>query len=134
MAALVFDTDVVSCFLKPNDTRAPLYRPHLRGTVPIISFQTLAELLRWALERRWGADRRAALDEFLEQFGVQYSDRNLCQAWAEVRAASKAAGHAIDAGDAWQAATAITLGVPLLSHNRRHFAGVPGLQLISQAP
>jgi len=24
--------------------------------------------------------------------------------------------------------------VPLISHNRRHFAGVPGLKLISEAP
>jgi hypothetical protein len=78
MAAPIFDTDVVSCFLKPNDPRAPLYLPHLQSSVPIISFQTLAELLRWAIEHHWGAPRRAALDQFLQQFGIQFPDRALC--------------------------------------------------------
>jgi hypothetical protein len=42
--AVVVDTDVVS-FLYKHDTRADAYRPHLDGQMPIISFQTLAELV-----------------------------------------------------------------------------------------
>ena len=44
--AVVVDTDVVS-FLYKRDTRAALYRPHLDGQLPIISFMTLAELMKW---------------------------------------------------------------------------------------
>ncbi len=52
MDRVVVDTDVVS-FLFKRDTRAELYRPHLDGKEQIISFQTLAELLRWTLVRSW---------------------------------------------------------------------------------
>jgi predicted nucleic acid-binding protein len=134
MAALVVDTDVVSCLLRPRDSRAPLYRPHLRGVVAIISFQTLAELHRWALERNWGAARQAALARHLQQFAVQPWDPALCIKWAEVRVQCKRIGNPIDAADAWQAATALYLDLPLLTHNRRHYARVPGLQIISHAP
>jgi len=42
-------------------------------------------------------------------------------------------GMPIGVADAWIAATAIHLGVPLLTHNLRHFAGVKDLQVISYA-
>jgi hypothetical protein len=48
--AVVVDTDVVSYLFK-SDTRADLYRPHLDGHLPIISFMSLAELERWTLAR-----------------------------------------------------------------------------------
>ena len=54
--AVVVDTDVVSYLFK-SDTRASLYRPHLDGQLPIISFMSLAELERWTLARGWGARR-----------------------------------------------------------------------------
>ena len=43
-------------------------------------------------------------------------------------------GRAISRTDAWQAAVALHEGVPLISHNRRDFAHVSGLTLISEAP
>jgi len=58
--AVVVDTDVVS-FLYKRDTRADLYRPHLDGQLPIISFMTLAELEHWTVARDWGARRRQDL-------------------------------------------------------------------------
>jgi predicted nucleic acid-binding protein len=132
MAGVVLDTDVLS-FLFRNAPQAADYRPHLAGVLAVISFQTLAEVRRWPLERNWGASRRLALDQHLQQFVVQYANDELCSRWAAVRVQAKRAGYAIDAADAWQAATALYLGVPLLSHNRRHYAGVSGLTLISYA-
>lgn len=131
---IVVDTDVVSYLLKPQDTRAPLYWPELQNRLPVISFQTLAELLYWAAVRHWGASRRAQLDRHLQQFFVQPWDRALCEHWATVRLQGRQRGTPIDGADAWQAATALYLGAPLLTHNRRHFAGILGLQLISHAP
>jgi predicted nucleic acid-binding protein len=37
-------------------------------------------------------------------------------------------------GDAWIAATALEVGAPLVTHNRRHFEEVAGLVVISEAP
>jgi predicted nucleic acid-binding protein len=48
--------------------------------------------------------------------------------------AAQAAGRRIDCGDAWIAATALLYEVPLLTHNRRDYLGVPRLLLISHAP
>ncbi len=131
---IVVDTDVVSYLLKPNDSRAPLYWPELRNRLPIISFQTLAELLYWAAVRQWGTGRRARLDRHLQRFFVQPWDPTLCEYWAAARLQGRQRGTPLDSADAWQAATALYLGVPLLTHNRRHFDWVSGLQLVSHAP
>src|SRR4051812_25365857 len=133
MTGVVLDTDIIS-FIAKNHSSAAAYQADIVGQVPIISFQALAELLRWPLERKWGLTRRNIWEQELRQYVVQPSSWALRQTWADVRANCNSVGHSIDSADAWQAATAIYLGVPLISHNRRHFAGVPGLQLVSHAP
>jgi tRNA(fMet)-specific endonuclease VapC len=133
IASAVVDTDVVS-FLLRRDTRAELYRPHLTDRLLVISFMTLAELRRWALKYQWGQRRRAAFAAYLEQFTVDWPDEALSEQWAQVMAQAERAGRPISGADAWQAATALLSGVPLISHNRRDYAGVGGLTLISEAP
>jgi hypothetical protein len=34
----------------------------------------------------------------------------------------------------WIAACAVRYGIPLVTHNRRHFEGIPGLEMICEAP
>jgi tRNA(fMet)-specific endonuclease VapC len=46
----VADTDVLS-YLVRGDTRGEAFRPYLEGRRLAVSFQTVAELDRWALER-----------------------------------------------------------------------------------
>jgi tRNA(fMet)-specific endonuclease VapC len=133
MASVVVDTDVVSFVLK-RDSRGLLYRPYLNGRTLVVSFMTLAELERWAVKQGWGMARRTKLEEYLARCVVQHSTLPLCRAWAAVVTSSELAGYPIAVADAWQAATALLLGVPLVTHNRRHFVRVPGLQLISEAP
>jgi tRNA(fMet)-specific endonuclease VapC len=41
-------------------------------------------------------------------------------------------GRPISAADAWVAATALYLGVPLVTHNQNHFIGIDGLLIISE--
>jgi len=53
MSTIVVDTDVVS-FVFKNHPIATEYLPDLTDRIPIISFMTVAELDRWALEARWG--------------------------------------------------------------------------------
>lgn len=65
----VVDTDVLSFWLK-KDTRGSQYSEALAGRTLVISFQTVAELLRWAEEHEWGEPRRQNLDEQLRQFMV----------------------------------------------------------------
>ena len=132
MAVVVVDTDVVSFTFK-RDTRARPFRRHLLGNELVISFMSLAELDQWALRRRWGQATRERLERFLQSYAVHYADRMLCRLWAEVTDGARRRGRPIDVADAWHAATALNLGVPLLTHNAADYAGVAGLTLLTEA-
>lgn len=133
MTDFVLDTDVFS-FLFKGDTRARSYEPHLLGAAPNLSFMTVAELDRWAIVYRWGAARKLRLKHFARPFPVVYPDRRLCQIWASVTSEAQKHGRPLDCADAWIAATAITLGCPLVTHNAGDYVGVPSLTIISEAP
>lgn len=130
--AVIVDTDVASYFLK-EDSRTELYRPHIFGLPKIISFMTLAELRRWQLQNNWGARRIKQAREFLDDFSVVYADEKLCEIWAEIKSDSHKKGRPIDTGDAWIAAVALMFDVPLVTHNRKHFQNISGLQIISES-
>jgi predicted nucleic acid-binding protein len=131
MARAVLDTDVVSYLFK-RDTRARRYRRHLHGTEGILSFMTVAELEQWALRRRWGQRRREELAQLTERFPVHFADRLLCRLWAEVTNRARRNGRPIETADAWIAATALVLGLPLVTHNPGVFAGVDGLTVVAE--
>lgn len=92
---------------------------------------TVAELERWAIQYRWGEHRLQSLHLYLSRFTVVPSSPDLCRKWAEAMAAAQAVGRRIECADAWIAATALLYAVPLVTHNRNDYLGVPGLTLIS---
>ena len=127
------DTTVLSLILK-RDTRAAAYVPQLAGRIGVLSFITLAELYRWPEERDWGPRRRAELARMLERYEVAYPDKGLCRRWARMIAATRRAGRPLPFADSWIAATALSLGLPLVTHNPGDFRGIDGLLVISEAP
>jgi len=129
--AVVVDTDVVSYGLK-GDTRAELYQRHLQGRTLVMSFMTLAELYYWAERYRWGEARRADLEQRTRNYLIHGFSRLLCLEHAQVTTSAEAAGRPISCADAWIAATATHLGIPLVTHNGPHFEGVPGLTIICE--
>jgi tRNA(fMet)-specific endonuclease VapC len=131
MAAVVVDSDIVSFQFK-RDTRAALYQPHLAGKQWILSFQTVAELDGWALQRAWGAARRTKLERHLGKFVIVFAERLLCSWWAEATNRARRNGRPINAADAWIAATALAMDVPLVTNNPADYAGVDGLTIISE--
>ena len=132
MAYIVVDTDVVSYGFRQDSRFLDFYGPRLQGSVGVVSFMTLAELKFGALNRNWGAKRQANLVAYLHQNYVQYgvSDR-LCQLWAELTNHAKQQGRVLNSADAWVAATAVAVGAPLMTHNQRDFAFLPGMSLIT---
>lgn len=130
MTEVVVDTDVVS-FLFKNHPIGIHYGPELTGRVPLISFMTVAEVERWALQYRWGEQRLHWLRLYLKRFTVVPSSPDLCRMWAEVMVVTQAAGRRMECADAWIAATALTYGAPLVTHNRSDYLAVPLLKLIS---
>ena len=132
MTQIVVDTDVVS-FLFKNHPIGLRYDPELDGRVTLVSFMTVAEVERWAVQYRWGEHRLHWLHLYLKRFTVVPSSPDLCRKWAEVMDAAQAGGRRIECADAWIAGTALLYGVPLMTHNRNDYLGVPGLTLISHA-
>ena len=132
MGVRVVDTDVWS-YLYKGSVEAKLYEPHLFNNILVISFQTEAELLRGAIAANWGARRREHLESRMRKYVVEPSSHRLSLFWAEAMDSAKHNGRPIAAADAWIAATALHLGVPLISHNRNHFLGVDGLTVISES-
>jgi tRNA(fMet)-specific endonuclease VapC len=131
MPVRVIDTDVLS-FLFRGDSRAVSYAPHLFGHVLTIGFQTRAEMLRGAISANWGERRRLQLDQWLLKYAIVHSSDKLCQHWAEAIDSARRAGRPIAPADAWIAATALLLDVPLVTHNAGDYAGVAGLTIISE--
>jgi tRNA(fMet)-specific endonuclease VapC len=130
MNGAVVDTDVVSMLFKA-DTRATAYRSYFTGRLLGISFMTLAELDRWALERGWGASRKIELAQHLTHYTVLPVSRELCLKWADVSFAAKRKGRPIQTADAWIAASALHYQVPLITNNRSDYTAVDGLVLLS---
>lgn len=129
---VVIDTDVVSYLLK-RDTRASLYKNDLIGKQPIISFMTLAELKFWAINKNWGDKRMAAMMEHLRHFIIYPVDMRLIDFWAQLIADGRKAGRTISTNDAWIAATALSEGVPLITHNKKDFEWIQNLTIISHS-
>src|ERR1044072_7949825 len=124
---IMADTDVVS-FIFKEDTRGAFYAPLLAGKDVFISFMTLAELYKWAIAGNWGTARTRKLYTYLHDFTffVIHSDDTVCQQWADVMENGKRKGKSIQPGDAWIAATALVHAIPLVTHNRKDYAGVEG--------
>jgi tRNA(fMet)-specific endonuclease VapC len=129
MDRVLLDTNIVSYLIK-RDTRALLYRPHLDGRKQLVAFVTVAELYRWAVQHKWSPQRIEKLRRDMRHYAVIDFDDRLAWTWAEV---SSISGRPMEPGDAWVAAAALRHGLPLVTHNRKHFEHIPDLQLISEA-
>jgi predicted nucleic acid-binding protein len=128
---VVVDTDVVS-FLFKKDTRAVRYEPHLLGKVRVLSAQARAEFHIWPNERAWGEQRRQQLEQFLSHYLVEYPNERICRIYGEMVADARKRGFQVPEGDAWHAATALSLDVPLVTHNERNYRGIQNLQVITE--
>ncbi len=129
MSAIVLDMNVVSYLMKGHPL-AVAYRPHLDGKLLAVSFMTVAELYEGGYRAGWGARKWSTLDATLRNYVVMPWMAAICRHWGEIRAGRSA--QPIAADDAWIAATARAHGLPLVTHNPVDFAGIPGLELVTE--
>jgi len=135
MAVLV-DTDVLIDLERGNDTAR--IEEQLGNDDRAISVITVSELLH-GVRRATGATRtkRHAFVEHLlgELRALAITDpvaRVHAEIWADLTARGEPIGsQPIGSHDLWIAATAIAHGLQLATGNTRHFARVPGLQLLA---
>ncbi|MFY1702640.1 PIN domain-containing protein [Micromonospora sp. WMMA1923] len=99
-----------------------------------IRFASIAELHYGAAKARWGERRLRALEEAVRRYVVALYDQELARLWGRLKAQAQSAGHPLEhaaqTNDLWICATVIRYEAPLLTLNRRHFDGFPGLAVL----
>jgi predicted nucleic acid-binding protein len=129
---IVIDTDVFGADLVRKSVLAERYEPIIVGSPAFISFQTAAELRYGAMRRQWGESRMRELAVKIAAAETVHTGPELVVVYARLRAECAGIGHALSQrehdADRWVAATAIRLGVPLVS-NDGIFENVPELVL-----
>lgn len=138
MAVLMLDTDVLSYFCSRDQRRALPYRPHLTGHTLVVSFATVGEqyagYMKQILKGAWNTAHLARFEEQLQAFAIVPYDVGVCRTYGNVRAALMQAQRTVAPNDLWIAASAIRHSLPLVTNNRKHFAPISGLRIISEAP
>jgi tRNA(fMet)-specific endonuclease VapC len=120
MAVVLLDTSVASLFM-PHRARGAvraLYEPYLIGNTLGLSFQSVAEIWKLAVGRRWGQRRRDELEAFLRRFLIIPYDYELARVWARLSVEAERVGRRLESGDAWIAATAVHRRLTLFTHDR----------------
>ena len=132
----VVDTGVFGARLTPRGRPlAEAYRPLLEGRPALISFITAAELRYGASLAGWGPGRLTRLDSELARADTVWPGPDLTGAYVAVRTWCARSGHGLGAkdheADRWVAASAIWLGIPLVTHDAI-FTGVKDLILLTK--
>jgi predicted nucleic acid-binding protein len=126
----VVDTDVVS-FLFKTHTLAPVYQTILAGRSLAVSLMTIAEIEYGMEAKNWGAGRRDLMRRYLARFTVLSPDTETARVWARVKNACDKKGRPIAFADAWIAAAAVQLNVPLVTHNASDYQAVENLIVLT---
>ena len=69
----------------------------------------------------------------MQHYSVAPFHLEMAEHFARLRAHRRSIGREIETADAWIAATALWLECPVVTHNRRDFQDIPGLEVISEA-
>ena len=141
MATLLVDTDVYSYITANNSARARPYKPHLEGHEMALSFITVGELYagyqKQISKGVWPESRLHALEAKLRQVAIIPYDVEICRAYGAIKHNIKNADgsqRTIAPNDLWIAACAIRHKLKLVTNNGKHFTGIPGLDIICEAP
>ena len=141
MATLMVDTDVYSYVTSSNPTRGAPYRPHLEGHAIALSFITVGE--QYAGYRKkiskgeWNEARMTILEARLAMVAVVPYDIEVCRTYGILKTTLKnpdGSDRTVPSNDLWIAACAVRHALTLVTNNRKHFSGIPGLVIISEAP
>jgi predicted nucleic acid-binding protein len=111
---VVVDTDVVS-FLFKNHSLAPAYQALLAGRQLSVSLITVAEIEYGMEAKNWGPNGRDLMRRFLARFTLLLPDNETARSWAQVKSGCDKRGRQITFADAWIAAAALQLDVPLVT-------------------
>ena len=133
MRRIILDTDAFSV-LAERRPGAEKLAAVIGAAEPLLTFASVAELLYGAMAARWGSTRLQRLERAIARHGLLLPTTESLGVWARLRAGAVRAGHPlghkVHANDLWIAACAVHYGLPLVTRNGRHFAGLPELEVV----
>jgi tRNA(fMet)-specific endonuclease VapC len=141
MGTLMVDTDVYSYVTSTNPARGAPYAPHLQGNEIALSFITVGE--QYAGYRKkiskgeWSESQLRILEARLAVIAVIPYDIEVCRTYGILKTTLKnpdGSNRVLAPNDLWIAACAVRHSLTLVTNNRKHFRGIPGLKIISEAP
>jgi|SRR5580700_1755630 predicted nucleic acid-binding protein len=130
---VVVDTDVVSFLFKAHPL-APAYQAILAGRPLLVSLVTVAEVEYGMEAKGWGAGRRDLMRRFLSRFTTLLPDDETARIWARIKSGCEKKGRPMTFADAWIAAAALQLDVPLATHNAGDYEAVDNLVILTAVP
>ena len=130
-AKIILDTNIVSYLMKGGPL-AEAYGPHVKGRLLAIAFITVGELYYGAEKGNWGEKKRKKLETTLRNFVVIPYDNEIARCYGRLVAEQQRIGNSMATNDAWIAACAVRHGVPLVTHNARHFKDLISLKIITE--
>jgi predicted nucleic acid-binding protein len=98
-----------------------------------VSLITMAEIEYGMEAKNWGPARRDLMRRFLTRFTPLLPDAGTARTWARIKNACERKGRPITSADAWIAAAALQLNVPLVTHNARDYRAVEKLTVLTAA-
>jgi tRNA(fMet)-specific endonuclease VapC len=129
---VVVETDVIS-FIFKNHALAPPYQAILADRSLTVSLITLAEIGYGMEAKNWGA-RRDLMSRFLSRSTPLPPDIDTANRWSLIKSGCQKKGRPISFPDAWIAAAALQLNVPLVTHNASDYEAVDGLTILTVKP
>lgn len=101
-----------------------------RTSLPFaVSIITVGELLYGALRSHRARANTAAVESFLDGGDIVPLDMATMRCFASIKLQMTRAGKPLEDPDLLIAATALAGNMTLVTHNRRHYARIPNLQL-----
>ena len=95
------------------------------------SLITLAEIEYGMEAKNWGSVRRDLMHRFLGRFTPLLPDSETAVLWARIKSNCDKKGRQITFADAWIAAAAVHLNIPLVTHNAGDYAAVDALTILT---
>ena len=126
---LLADSDVVSYIYK-REPRGQAFSDLIGGRPTGITLLSVAESRKGAVYANWGDREIARLHAFLSRFFVVEFNAEIANVCGGLLGRCPQIGVSISWPDAWAAATALWLDVPLVAHDR-DLEGVPGLRVLT---
>jgi predicted nucleic acid-binding protein len=126
---LVADTNVVSYIFREG-ALGEAYLNLIDDRPAGITLLSIAESRSGVVSDNWGHRKIAKLDSVLSRFVRLESTMEIANICGGILGRCKQIGRAVTWPDAWSAATALWLDVPLVTHDR-DLEGIPGLRVLT---